>query len=418
MADAEGIWLSVDDLALGWSPRRLLAGEFAVQALTAAHIELARLPTSTAGNSGGAPFALPLPIRLQRLRVDRIDIAKPAIGIAAAFGADGQGEFLAMDRAQGFLALRRLDKPGEYRLDARQDEAGLHARLRLREQDDGLLAAAAGIAELGPITADATADGPPDALASHIVLDAGKLHAQADGTIDLGRQRGEMVVATKDIAPIAALAGLELQGSTRLTIRGTLLDRTTHLEADGTLDVTGGPAKLAVLVGQDAKLRVAADLRGGDITLTDLALTGAAGTATAKGSLIGETLALDWTLGLAELRLLVPTLGGALQATGHLAGPLADFAATADITGTAAPPGIKGGPLSAHVEARGLPDAPAGNDHRHRGIRWGAAGAGAGCGERPGRHAARHDRPGHLAQRAGAGRSDAAAGAAAAARPP
>ncbi len=49
-----------------------------------------------------------------------------------------------------------------------------------------------------------------------------------------------------------------------------------------------------------------------------------------------------------------------MQATGHVSGPLTDLAASADITGNATPPGVKGGPIAAHIEAHGLPDAPSG----------------------------------------------------------
>ncbi len=198
----------IEDLALGWSPRRLLSGELAVRTLSAARIAVARLPASGgASSSGGGSFTLPLRVSLQKLQIGRIELATPVFGIAADFIAEGQARLPSLDRAEGMLSLRRLDEPGEYRLDAHQDAGGLHARLAIREQGDGLLAAAAGLAELGPMTADAALDGPPDALASRMTLRAGKLHAEADGTIRLDQQSGEMVLTVNEIAPLAALAG-------------------------------------------------------------------------------------------------------------------------------------------------------------------------------------------------------------------
>ena len=360
LADEGGSWLRAENLALRWSPRRLLAGELAVQSLSAGRVTLARLPADGAAGSGSGSFALPLPVRVERLLVGRIEIAKPVIGIAAAFTLDGHADVPSLERAAGALSLRRLEKPGEYRLDARQDGAGLHARLSVSEQDDGLLAAIAGIPELGPVSADATADGPAEALASRVVLDAGPLHAEADGTIQLVRQTGDMVVVVNDIAPLAAFAGLDLQGATRLNVHVGLSGPVTHLAADGTLALTGGPARLPVLIGRDAKLHVEAELRGDNIGLTRFSLAGEAATASAKGSLTGDTLALDWTIGLPKLPVLVPTLDGALEVAGRLSGPLTDLAASADVSGTVVPAGVPGGAIKAHVEAHGLPDAPNG----------------------------------------------------------
>ena len=361
LADEGGSWLRAQDLALRWSPRRLLAGELAVQSLSAGHIAMARLPAHGAAGSDGSAFALPLSVRVEHLQVGRLDIAKPVVGIAAAFVLDGHADIPSLDRAAGAVSLRRLEKPGEYRLDARQDGSGLHARLRVREQDDGLLAAVAGIAELGPASADATADGPAEALASRVVLDAGKLHAEADGTIQLERQTGDMVVVVNDIAPLAAFAGLDLQGATRLNVQAGLSGPVTHLAADGTLALTGGPAKLPALMGREVKLHVEAELRGDDLSLTRFSLAGDGMTASAKGSLTGDTLALDWRIGLPKLPVLVPTLDGALEAAGRLSGQLTDLAVSADISGTIMPAGVPGGAMTAHVEAHGLPDAPAGS---------------------------------------------------------
>lgn len=359
LTDADGVWLGIDDLALAWSPRRLLAGEVAVRNLTAARIAVARLPTASSGGSGNGSLALPLRVRLERLKIDRIDLAASGFGAASAFVADGSGLFAAPGQAEIFLSFRRLDQPGGYRLDARRDAAGLHARLGVHEPEDGLLATAAGVAKPGPVTLDAIVDGPPDALATHLVLDAGKLHAAAEGTVDLDRQSGKMVLTLKDLAPVAALAGLDLQGSTVLSIRGALTAGVTHLEADGPISLTAGKAPLPALIGGDTKLHLAADLHGGDIALTEVSLAGAAAIASAQGSLKGNDLDLDWTLALPELRVLAPALDGKVQAAGHVRGNLADLAIRADITGIAAPSGLQGFPITAHLEVLHLPDAPA-----------------------------------------------------------
>ena len=357
LTDAEGVWLAIDDLALAWSPRQLLHAELSVQNLSASRIDVARLPASESSSSGGS-FTLPVRVSLERLKIDRIDIAEPVFGVAASLTADGTAAIPALDRAKIALALRRLDKPGDYRLDAHQDAAGFHARLALHEQGDGLLGVIAGVTKLGPITLDAVLDGPPEAVATRLVLDAGKLHANADGTINLNQESGQLLVTLADLAPAAALAGLDLQGSTRLTIRGKLTPGGEHIEAEGPVSLTAGLNPLPVLIGKDARLRVVADLHGSDIALTEFSLAGAQADATAKGSLKGNDIDLDWTLGLKQRQALAPTLSGSVKAGGNIVGKLNDLAARIDITGTATPKGVAGGPFTAHVDARHLPDAP------------------------------------------------------------
>ena len=360
LADAKGVWLRIDDMALEWSPRRLLRRDIAVRNLTAARIEVARLPAAgDGGTSDTGTFVLPVRVNLERLKIQRIEIGQPVLGIVVALSADGEARIDALEQAEGSLTLRRLDQPGAYTLSVKSDAAGLHARLQVREQGDALLAAAIGLPELGPVTADANADGPVDALATRIVLDAGRLHAEARGMVHLNRQTAETVVTVNEIAPLAALAGLDLQGRTSLTIQAARNQRIIHLDADGSLTLTGGPAKLPELIGPEAKIRWVADLHGQDIGLSRFSLAGAGATASANGSLKGDRLDLNLVLGLPELRVLVPTMRGALQASLHLAGPLADFTASADLTGTVAAPGLPSGPLRAHTEARGLPDRPA-----------------------------------------------------------
>src|SRR5579864_9278044 len=55
IADAAGVWLTVDDAALDWSPTRLVSGEVSIDRLEARNVSLDRLPQA----SGGGGTALP-----------------------------------------------------------------------------------------------------------------------------------------------------------------------------------------------------------------------------------------------------------------------------------------------------------------------------------------------------------------------
>ena len=57
IADADGVWLSVEDIVLSWNRRALLRGAIDVQELSAARIVVLRAPL--AEDTGPAPEAQP-----------------------------------------------------------------------------------------------------------------------------------------------------------------------------------------------------------------------------------------------------------------------------------------------------------------------------------------------------------------------
>jgi translocation and assembly module TamB len=95
---ATGVWLSIDDIALDWSPLRLLSGVAHIDRLSVGHVAMARLPVSDTpaqpGSSGG--FSLPVHVEAEALHVARIDIAAPVAGAQAAIALDGSAHLASL----------------------------------------------------------------------------------------------------------------------------------------------------------------------------------------------------------------------------------------------------------------------------------------------------------------------------------
>jgi translocation and assembly module TamB len=491
--NAGTVWLTVQNATLDWSPARLLAGEVRVGGLTATRVAVAGLPVSSGasnGSSSGGLRVLPVRVVVQRLHVDRLEIAAPVAGVAAALSVDGSARLASLHNAEARLALDRLDGPGTYRLDGRIAATSVLAHLRVQEPARGLVSQITGLPELGAINATASVDGPWNEAALKLAASAGPLRADASGTLDLngmaadldisatapamrprpdlawqriaveahlhgrfaapeanatlvldnleaagaGLQRlsmrafghagaatleataegvrlpgpkplllaaaplhltaeaaldapdrpvkfsvshplvavegtartaGALSVDAKiglpDLAPLAALGGVELQGRTALTVRAARDAAGTHVDVDGSLGVTGGMIPVPALLGPDAKVGLSAVLQGSDVTLSRLQLDGQVLTVTAQGDLHGGDLALDWRAGISDLAAVAEMVRGTLSAQGRATGRTDDLSVSLDLSGDVATAGFPRSPVHASVQARGLPGNPSGS---------------------------------------------------------
>ena len=71
-----------------------------------------------------------------------------------------------------------------------------------------------------------------------------------------------------------------------------------------------------------------------------------------------QTLDLDWTVALADLAAIQPSVSGTLDAKGHAGGKLNDLAIQADLGADLAAKGYPSGHITAKVDATGLPATP------------------------------------------------------------
>ena len=187
--DPDGAWITVENAALDWSLYRLFAGEVRLAALTATRVAVDRLPHSSGPSSPSKSSAgttnLPLPVVLDRLHVDRLELGAPLAGVPAVLTADGHGRLTALWAGEATVSLDRLDGPGSYRAEARIDDAGVSAHVQADEPARGLASQVAGLPELGAIAATLVADGTWHAVDLKLAASAGPLHADAAGRLDL-----------------------------------------------------------------------------------------------------------------------------------------------------------------------------------------------------------------------------------------
>ena len=484
--DKDGIWATIDDLKLDWSPMRLVTGDIAIHRLAVTKIAIQRLPEGSGSSSSGGRFA----IAIDALHVGRLNIAAAVTGTAGALALDGSAAIAASNQGHVLLVAKGIDVAGEYHLDGHLGADNVRIRLTGQEPSHGLISKMAGLPDVGPLAIDAAFDGPRSAVVVKLGLAIGAARAAAHGTVDLAHQsadlaatatapamtprpdlswqsielaaritgsftyptvsgtldiaalktvqaaagditaklegdlgalrlsaavagiripgprpdllgaapvkvtaevrldqptrpirfalahplitadgsaltagglRGKLKLNLPDLAPIAAAAGLDLQGHAILQLTAADRDGTTGLNADGIIGITGGMAPVPALIGDAAHLTAAAVATGSNVTVSQFNIAGRKIRASAAGSVGSDKLAVDWQLALTDLTSAAPTLAGTLRLQGRVSGPTDDLAATADLSGTLGAVGKPAGPLSAKAQLRGLPGKPAGS---------------------------------------------------------
>ncbi len=261
--DHAGPWLVMDDLRLDWSPSRLLAGVAQIDRLEAGQIAVDRLPAPSAPRTGRR--SLPIGVALRALRVNRLVLAAPVAGTAAALAIDGTAHLAALGQGDVDLSVRRLDGEGNYRLRGRVDPAALRAHLTAQEPAHGLISGIARLPELGALSVDASLDGPRSAVHTKVALEAGPLHAAAQGTLDLEHRAADLTLTASapamrprpDLSWQAVALDVQLHGPfTKPTANGTL-----QIDA---LDVAGAAIRriAAKLQGDTGRVGLHAEVDG------------------------------------------------------------------------------------------------------------------------------------------------------------
>jgi len=487
--DAQGAWVTIEQARLDWSPSRLVHGEAKVDTLAAARVAVARLPVGASGGSSSGGTSLSVSVAVDKIEIERLDLAEPVAGVAASLRIKGELSLQSTEESHLTLDGERLDSQGIYKVSGAISPDKLRGKLTLEEPARGLVSAAAGLPALGPLSVAASLDGPRDAEAVRFTISAGPLHSDGQGKIDLtgktldldvgatapvmtprpdlswqsvkfdahlhgsftspdvkgrldiaalqagggsvdkiaadihnsngaaeltasatglripgaapdlfaaapfelraqaaldaprrpvtfalahplfavsgemttaGALTGSVQMSIPALAPYAAIVGSDIQGRLELATKLAQQDDTTKIDANGTIAITGGPPALAALLGDHATLVVAGNVRGGDLTLGNLALAGKALNVSAKGTTRGGAVDLNWETRLPDLSAISTTVAGTLSAQGRINGMPQDLAASARINAAAAIAGLPKESLSVSLEAQGLPASPSG----------------------------------------------------------
>jgi translocation and assembly module TamB len=182
----------------------------------------------------------------------------------------------------------------------------------------------------------------------------------ADGTANVGVDISARVhTVVPDLAPLAALGNVDLQGKTEAVASMATHGADTDVKLDGTAEFTGGQSPVPALLAKTT-YGATARLAGQDIFVSRAVVDSGKLHASVTGSDTLHGLSLAWTLLLNDLAAASPQLKGALTATGRVDGPQTGLAVQADITGKIGTASVPEGPLAIKLHAENLPAKPSG----------------------------------------------------------
>lgn len=145
IADADGVWLTIRDGAIGWNRSALLSGRVEISEMTAAEIELPRRPGAgkpAAEASGFSLPELPVAVRIGTIRADRVVLGEALFGAAAEVTLEGTMQ-LEGGEGSADLSVSRIDgRDGTVSLTGSYANATRKATLDLlvSEEADGIAA--------------------------------------------------------------------------------------------------------------------------------------------------------------------------------------------------------------------------------------------------------------------------------------
>lgn len=266
IADNQGVWAIADGLALDWSPLALLGGAANIQLLAADHVQILRQPEREEESGSSSSSHIPVRVYLEKLQVGKLDLAEAVAGAPASLALTGTAQVPSPTRLSARLSARRLDGAGEYGVEGGYGSGGADLEISADEPAQGLISRLADLPDLGGLKLRAALKGPSNDETLDLHLDAGDLHAQSQGKVDLDHKRLDLTVA---------LTAPAMTPRPDLSWRSARLDAHvqgafTKPEADGHLAIEGVASAGAALDRLDADLRGKDGKIAIDATLTRL----------------------------------------------------------------------------------------------------------------------------------------------------
>ncbi|WP_432817065.1 translocation/assembly module TamB domain-containing protein [Sulfitobacter sp. JB4-11] len=215
IADDEGVWLTLEDVLLDWNRSALLRGRLEVQSLTAARLDIPRLPQGNTDTelpeAEATPFSLPdLPVSVDiaDFAVETINLGAPVLGedtqlrVTANAGLDDAG-------ARIDLQAERTDaKRGVFtvKTDLKREENVLDLLIRLSEGEEGIVARLLSIPDQPTLDLMIEGAGPLDDLVTDLALSTAGQERLA-GQVTLGVQPSRRNAAQPDRRVQANIGG-------------------------------------------------------------------------------------------------------------------------------------------------------------------------------------------------------------------
>lgn len=180
LADADGVWLRLDDLTITWNRSALLSGRVEIDAMQVERIELIRLPASSASESElpaaeATPFVLPeLPVSvdIKSVTATEIILTEDLLGEPVTARFDG-ALTLAGGAGTADISLVRTDtKTGAFTVDAAYNNVSrqLSVFLLAEEGADGIAARMLGIPDRPALKLEVAGDAPLDGFEAAVAL--------------------------------------------------------------------------------------------------------------------------------------------------------------------------------------------------------------------------------------------------------
>jgi translocation and assembly module TamB len=361
--DTDGAWLHATDVELRWRPLQLLQRNVHVEEVSAAQIDVLRLPVPSSSNSSGGGSLPAFQLTVDRLGIGTLTLAPQVATEAIALHVQGAAQF--RDVAHGSLQLDATTPDGDalYHVAGIIDPENVSLNLHVSEPPGGLLGHYAGPQAQAPLTIDIALAGPRDNAALNFGMALGD--AKLDGAGHLGlvpaHQFADVLFTVPELAPFGALAGSTIGGNTQLHLRVAQAEHgIATLALDGTLAVRQAPATLQKFLGPHDDLTLRASLLNDNVTINKLRLSGADFTVDLSGRASADGIDLVNDVNITQVAALSPAISGNVTASSHISGTIHDFAVQAKLGGMIGVRGQASDPFNIDVDVQHLPSTPSG----------------------------------------------------------
>ena len=333
LRDPQGLWLSIDQIELQWSPLQLLSRRVKASFLSAVRVQMERAPAYPRDPTPTPRRHWPR-IELDRLDVARVDLGAALAGSPTALTVQGHGYWDSIERTSIELEVKRLDAvPSIYRASVLFDDRTLQAHIDLDENAGGPLAHLAQLPTIGAVSIHLVLDGPRTGASARLAIHAGSLLATANGTLNANTGAALLDVAL-DSQAMTPREGISWQ---RLHLTGHWSGPMLGPETTAALDAGGLILPGVQLSGLSAQLSGHAGALTLDAQGSGLTLPGRVGTMFAGAPVAAHVLMhldkpgrpADFTVSHTVLNAAGHWSGGILDGAGNLSATIADLAPVA-----------------------------------------------------------------------------------------
>ena len=380
LADSEGVYLTIDEATLRWSPLALFRRALEMTQLSAQRVDLIRLPvpspSQTAQGTRAGGMSLPFTrARIDDLAIRRLSIGPDVAGRAVALTVKGHAAVDLPDHLTLVLDATALDQPGHYVVDAALDAGRVTATIDLHEPPGGMITALAGVpAELAvkPLDLRGRLDGPRSSATLSFAARLGDLAATAKGTVDLSPAApgADLTVAIPQLGPFLAFVGggagnpsahaPGIAGSTVLRLIAKKDGGTIRVQLHDQVTMTQGPERLIALIGRTPRLDADLEVVNQMVSIRSMHVSTRVAATSLGGEIGANSVMLHGTINEPDLAIINPLLSGQATQSLELSGPRDDLALKLGIGGTISTKDVPSGPFHVAIALAHLPATPRG----------------------------------------------------------